>query len=343
MHTPRTARAAAPAADRNAKRPAVTLVTGAGGEVGHALLGALAAAGRKDIVAFDLRELEGRDRALCREVVVGDIRDRALVERIESGFQVTELFHLAALLSAATEAAPERGHEINVGGTLNMLRLAADASRAQGRPVLFMFPSSLAVYGVRGTAARRAAGTVAEDSCNEPSSMYGCNKLYGEHLGRWYAEHAGVDFRGLRFPGLISADTLPAGGSSDYAAEMVHAAAAGRPYACFVRPDTRMPFMTMPDAIAALLALAAADPARLTRRVYNVRAFNPSAQELADLVKRSFPGARITFEPDPRRQAIVDSWPEDIDDRAARRDWGFAPRHDLRRAVEEYLVRAVEQ
>ncbi len=342
MHSPRTARTTAPATDRSAARPAVALVTGAGGEVGHALLGALHAAGRKDLVAFDLREIEGRDRALCREVVVGDIRERSLLERIETGYEITEIFHLAALLSAATEAKPELGHEINVGGTLNMLRLAADAGRAQGAAVLFVFPSSIAVYGMRGAAAKAASGAVAEDACNEPASMYGCNKLYCEHLGRYYAENQGrggsVDFRALRFPGLISADTLPTGGSSDYAAEMIHAAAAGRPYACFVRPDTRMPFMTMPDAIEAMLALARSDAARLTRRVYNVRAFNPSAQELADLVRKSFPGARITFEPDPRRQAIVDSWPADIDDRSARRDWGFAPRHDLRRAVEEYLV-----
>ncbi len=338
MHSPRTARTSAPATEGIAPRPAVSLVTGAGGEVGHALLGALHAAGRKDLVAFDLREIEGRDRALCREVVVGDIRERSLLERIETGYEITEVFHLAALLSAATEASPERGHEINVGGTLNMLRLAADACRAQGAAILFVFPSSIAVYGMRGAAAKAAAGAVAEDACNEPASMYGCNKLYCEHLGRYYAGHHALDFRAIRFPGLISADTLPTGGSSDYAAEMIHAAAAGRPYDCFVRPDTRMPFMTMPDAIEAMLALARADAKRLTRRVYNVRAFNPSAQELADLVRKSFPGARISFEPDPRRQVIVDSWPADIDDRAARRDWGFAPRHDLRRAVEEYLI-----
>jgi nucleoside-diphosphate-sugar epimerase len=349
MHSPRTARSPASTTDRLTRRAAATLVTGAGGEVGHALLGALHAAGRGDLVALDLRDLEGRQRALCREVVVGDIRERSLLERIESSYEVTAIYHLAAVLSARTEAEPELGHEINVGGTLNMLRLAAKAGRAQGRPLPFIFPSSLAVYGLRGAAAKTAGGAVAEDAFNHPATMYGCNKLYCEHLGRYYSDHfdraegraAAVDFRSLRFPGLISAETLPTGGSSDYAAEMVHAAAAGRPYTCFVRPDTRMPFMTMPDAIEALLALAAADAARLTRRVYNVRAFNPSAQELAELVKKSFPGARITFEPDPRRQAIVDSWPADLDDRAARGDWGFAPRHDLRRAFQEYLVPAI--
>jgi nucleoside-diphosphate-sugar epimerase len=152
-----------------------------------------------------------------------------------------------------------------------------------------------------------------------------------------------VDFRALRFPGLISAFTVPSGGTSDFAPEMVHAAAQGRPYACFVREDTRIPFMAMPDAIEALIALAESDGARLTRTVYNVGAFSASAGELAHLVGQAFPGASVEFAPDPRRQAIVDSWPEDVDDGAARRDWGFLPRHDLHRAFHDYLVPGVRQ
>ena len=139
------------------------------------------------------------------------------------------------------------------------------------------------------------------------------------------SEARGVDFRAIRFPGLISAFTTPSGGTSDYAPEMLHAAAQGRPYACFVREDTRIPFMAMPDAVDALLALADAPAERLASPVYNVTAFNPSAGELADLVRSAFPGAAITFAPDRRRQRIVDSWPEDVDDARARRDWGFRP------------------
>jgi nucleoside-diphosphate-sugar epimerase len=178
--------------------------------------------------------------------------------------------------------------------------------------------------------------------------MYGCNKLYCEHLGRYYASHYRrlaqdrvpdlLDFRCVRFPGLISADTVPSGGTSDYAPEMIHAAAQGQRYACFVRPDTRIPFMTMPDAIDALLQLARADAGSLTRHVYNLSSFSPTAGEIADIVRECFPGAEITFEPDLQRQAIVDSWPADVDDSAARRDFGFAPRHDLGAAFAEYLV-----
>ena len=183
--------------------------------------------------------------------------------------------------------------------------------------------------------------------------MYGCNKLYCEHLGRYYAEHykrlapesrAGrVDFRSVRFPGLISAVTVPSGGTSDYAAEMLHAAAEGKPYPCFVRPDTRIPFMAMPDGVTALLKLAAAPREALTRRVYNVGAFSPSADEIRARVLRAFPRADISYQNDGKRQEIVDSWPADVDDAAARRDWGFAPRYDEAAAFDDYLIPTIRR
>lgn len=334
--------------DRGLRRSTARLVSGAGGEMGHGLLSALHASGCRDIVALDIRRMGRDQRQLCRETFVGDVSETSLLQRLQSMYEITEIYHLAALLSTRTEFAPEAAHEVNVGGTLNLLRLAADQARSHGKRVKFMFPSSIAVYGLADQQTKTSAGAVPEDMHLRPTTMYGCNKLYCEHLGRYYAQHYRqlaedrvdhiVDFRAIRYPGLISAETLPSGGTSDYAAEMIHAAAEGRPYACFVRPDTRIPFMTMPDAIDALLALAGADPSGLTRSVYNVAAFNPSARELADMVREHFSEAAITFEPDRQRQAIVDSWPVDVDDTAARTDWGFAPRHDLRRAFEEYLV-----
>ena len=230
---------------------------------------------------------------------------------------------------------------------MGMLRLAADQARSHGDPVKFLFPSSIAAYGLRPQD-KQSAGAVRENDHLQPTTMYGCNKLYCEQLGRYYAWHYRqltkhrmphvVDFRAIRYPGLISADTVPSGGTSDYAAEMIHAAAEGRPYRCFVRGDTRIPFMTMPDAIDAMLKLAAAPGQDLTRSVYNVRAFSLAAQELADVILEHFPGAEITFAPDPQRQTILDSWPHDVDDSAARDDWGFAPQHNLQRAFDDYLV-----
>jgi nucleoside-diphosphate-sugar epimerase len=330
-----------------ARKP-VVLVTGANGEMGHALIHTLAEAGTYDLLALDIREI---DPALQRRAVaakVGDVLDRRLLERLMGEFEIHVIFHLAAILSTRAEFVPETAHEVNVQGTLNLLRLAVEEARAHGRPVRFLFPSSIAVYGLPDLAAKRAAGKVAESEWTAPVTMYGCNKLACEHLGRYFARHyrqlaaqegpSGVDFRAIRFPGLLSAFTAPSGGTSDYAPEMVHAAAQGRAYACFVREATRIPFMAMPDAVRAFLALLDAPAESLGSPVYNVTGFNPSAGELADLVRGAFPGAAISFAPDRRRQAIVDSWPEDVDDARARRDLGFRPAYDLERAVHEYLV-----
>jgi nucleoside-diphosphate-sugar epimerase len=194
---------------------------------------------------------------------------------------------------------------------------------------------------------REKAGRVREDDWNKPITMYGCNKLYCEQLGHYYAKHykqllearaPRIDFRCVRFPGLISAVTVPSGGTSDYASEMIHAAARGEPYACFVRPDTRIPFMAMPDAIDALLKLSTVPQSHLSCSAYNVRAFNPSADEIRTSALRSFPEAAITYSVDAKRQQIVDSWPEDVDDSAARRDWDFNPSYDFERAFHEYLI-----
>jgi nucleoside-diphosphate-sugar epimerase len=188
---------------------------------------------------------------------------------------------------------------------------------------------------------------VREDDFPHPTTMYGCNKLYCEELGRYYARHykqlsadatCRVDFRCVRFPGLISATTVPSGGTSDYAPEMIHAAARGEPYDCFVRPDTTIPFMAMPDASAALLTLAAAPRKNLTRTAYNVGAFSRSAADIRDVVLAAFPEAEIAFRIDAKRQGIVDSWPADVDDSAARADWGFRPAYDFDRAFREYLI-----
>jgi len=335
-------------AHTGSRRNTAVLITGAGGEVGHGLIRALHAAGNRNVVAIDIRKLDHELRDQCMESLVGDICDSSLLARLLAMFEIREIYHLAALLSTRAEFTPETAHEVNVGGTLSLLHLASEQARSHGNRVKFVFPSSIAAYGIPDLATKAAAGRVREDEYLEPRTMYGCNKLYCEHLGRYYASYYRqlakdrqeevVDFRSVRFPGLISADTVPSGGTSDFAPEMIHAAAAGKPYPCFVRPDTRIPFMTMPDAIQALLDLAAADRQHLNRHVYNVTSFNPSAGEIADIVRAEFPNADISFEPDLQRQAIVDSWPEDVDDAAARADFGFSPQHDLEGAFSDYLV-----
>jgi len=329
------------------------LITGAGGEVGHGLIRALSQMeGDAGVVALDVRELDRPLREMCMESFVGDICDRSLLSRMISMYEITEVYHLAALLSTRGEFVPETAHQVNVEGTLNLLNLSAEQARSHGQPVRFMFPSSIAVYGFNTLAEKETAGAVDEKVHVEPQTIYGCNKLYCEHLGRYYARHYRqlaedrvadvIDFRCIRFPGIISAETMPSGGTSDYGPEMLHAAAKALPYACFVREDTRIPFMTMPDAITALLALARAERAKLSQCVYNVQAFNPSAGEFADLVRKYFTAAEITFEPDAKRQAIVDSWPMDVNDAAARHDFSYQPTHDLESAFADYLVPGIK-
>ena len=327
-------------------RSPVTLVTGAGGEIGHGLIAHLHASGRP-LVTIDIAPLPP---ALARCVVrefTGSITDPVLLERVLAQFEVDLVFHLAALLSTRSEFTPVSAHQVNVDGTLHLLEFAQRQGESHGRPVVFVYPSSIAVYGLPDAATRARAAGVREDEWNAPQTMYGCNKLYCEHLGRYYSRHykqltaegtPRIDFRCLRFPGLISAETTPAGGTSDYAPEMLHAAASGVPYACFVRPDTRIPLMVMPDAIAALVQLAGAPRSALTTTAYNTMAFNPTAQEIADAVARAFPGASISWVLDAKRQRILDSWPAAVDDTPARREWGFSPAYDFARAFDAYLV-----
>lgn len=324
------------------------LITGANGEIGHGLIDALRTQGRHGIIALDLKEMTGPQAESCDVVLTGDILDSELLARLEE-YNIDTIYHLAALLSTRSEQIPETAHKVNVEGTMNLLQLAWRIGKREGRAVKFLFPSSIAAYGIPTLADKRAAGTVKEEEWNTPMTMYGANKLYCEHLGRYYSdfyrrladtkESGFVDFRAIRFPGLISAFTVPSGGTSDYAPEMLHAAAQGKSYNSFVREDATISFMAMPDGVRALLHLAAAPVESLSTRVYNVSAFAPSAAEIAAKVKESFPGAQIDFgNISERRQGIVDSWPSDIDDSRARADWQWQPEYDFDRAFAEYLV-----
>jgi len=333
-------------------RKPVILVTGAGGEIGHGLITRLAGSARP-IVTLDVAPLDQTLAPLVAREFIGSITDTNVLARVLAEFEVDLVFHLAALLSTRAEFTPITAHHVNVEGTLNLLEFAQQQGESHGRKVVFVYPSSIAAYGIPDLDTKTRAGRVREDEYLHPTTMYGCNKLYCEQLGRYYALHykqlaadtaaRRVDFRSVRFPGLISATTTPSGGTSDYASEMIHAAAKGERYACFVRPDTTIPFMAMPDAVEALLTLAQAPHERLRRTDYNLGAFSPSAAEIRDVVRRAFPEATILYDVDVKRQAIVDSWPAEVDDSAARKDWSFSPAHDLARAFSEYLIPTIRR
>lgn len=322
----------------------VALVTGAGGEMGHQLVPALVQRGY-DVVTVDLLEPRRSLAERCVECVTASILDGDRMREVVERYRPERVFHLAAVLSAKAEREPGLAHAVNIEGSLSLLHLCREVAKRDGRTVRFLFPSSIAVYGLPDAQVKRNAGAVCEHEWSIPTGVYGANKLYIEIVGAWTARQdaggPGVEFRSIRFPGLLSAETLPTSGTSDYGPAMFHAAAEGRPYACFVREDARLPFMTMPDAVEAFLKLSDADGARLKRAVYNIRAFCPSAGEFRDAILRHFPDARVTFDPIAERQALVDTWPGDVDDSAAREDWGLSPRYDFDHAVDDYLVPAL--
>jgi threonine 3-dehydrogenase len=331
-------------------REKIVMVTGASGEVGQALVRQLVEEDGRRVLTLDLNPFPLSHAAIID--VQGSILDKALLDRLVSEYEFEEIYHLAALLSTRAEFSPDAAHRVNVEGTMVLLNMAAEQSEWRGVPVRFLFPSSIAVFGLPDQQTKGQYVRVREWEWNYPRTMYGCNKLYCELLGTYFSKHyrqlaadqpTMLDFRAVRFPGLVSAHTIPGGGTSDYGPEMLHAAAQGKPYACFVREDVRIPFMAMPDAVKALRSLARSPKQALSRPVYNVTSFSLSAAEFSDHVRQYFPNAAITFAPDEKRQNIVESWPADLDDSAARRDWGWAPDYDVERAFSEYLIPNIRQ
>jgi len=291
------------------------LVTGAGGQVGLDLIRRLRAQGH-DVHGSDVVE---RPRAAPEDLPWHhlDVTDPARIDACLTEVRPQRIFHLAALLSARGETRPQIAYAVNQTGTFNVL----EACRAHGVERL-IFTSTIAVFGPG------LPSPVADEVPLLPTTMYGITKVAGELLGDYYYRRYGVDFRALRFPGLISA-TLPGGGTSDYAPLMYIEGLRNGHYEAFCRADTTIPMMYMPDGIRALAQLAACPREQLSRSVYNIAAFSPTAQEIADSVMRALPEVSISFAPDPARQAILDSWPDALDDTLARRDWGWSPEYTL--------------
>ena len=327
-------------------RKKIILITGANGEIGQGLINALYNRGVENILALDLQPISPSIESKVLEGIVGNILDKRLLEQINSEYEVSEIYHLAALLSTRAEFSPQMAHEVNVTGTLNLLSLAVDQAKSQGKRVKFFFPSSIAVYGM--SKAKGTFDAISESEHCHPQTIYGCNKLYCENLGIYHANYYNrladdfkpghIDFRSIRFPGIISALTVPTGGTSDFLPEMIHAAAQGNKYDCFVRNNTRMPFMVMPDAIQAILNFMDENKSQLSQQVYNITSFNPSAGEFAEKVKEFFPNMIIGNSINTKRQAIVDSWPGNVNDSAACKDWNWSPRFDLNSAFNDYLI-----
>jgi threonine 3-dehydrogenase len=327
----------------------VVLVTGASGEIGQALIHSLSNEKSLKVISVDLKPLPDEFKGKSTHII-GNLVEKDLLAQLEKEYSFSQIYHLAAVLSTTAEHNPLLAHQVNTCSTIDLLEIAARQSRVTETSVQFIFPSSIAVYGLPDLKTKNSVPPITEDQYTDPATMYGCSKLYCEKVGVYYSQHfqqladvmpTRVDFRAVRFPGIISAFTVPSGGTSDFGPEMIHAAAQGKTYDCFVGPDVRIPFMFMPDAVKALLDLARASVESLSRRIYNVTSFSFSAADFQDLVLEGFPEAEINYIPDPKRQAIVDSWPADINDQAARSDWNWKPAQDADQACQEYLLKNV--
>ena len=301
------------------------LVTGASGQIGSDLVEALCKRhGPEHVVASDVQPTSEGSPATKYEQV--DVRDRERLEAVIEQHGARTVYHLASLLSARGEAYPEQSWGVNVDGLRNVLEAA------RTRELKVFWPSSIAVFGP--DVPRHDAP---QDTALNPTTIYGVTKVTGEMLCAYYAQKFGVDVRSLRFPGIVSTSTPPGGGTTDYAVEMLRAAANGDDYTCFLRADAALPMMYMPDAIQATLDLMDVPSERVKlRRGYNVAAVSFSPHDLAEAIRRHVPGFACLYKPDVR-QTIADSWPASIDDARARADWSWQPSFSLATMVADVL------
>jgi nucleoside-diphosphate-sugar epimerase len=304
------------------------LVTGATGQIGSELTPALRRRyGGSNVVAAVHARPPDQELAGLGPWCSLDVRDRSALEAVAREHRIDTIFHLASLLSAVAEARPQVAWDINVNGLMNVLEVA------RLRHCAVFFPSSIAAFGPLAP-----LENMPQEAIQRPSTMYGITKVAGELLCDYYHDRYGVDTRGLRYPGLISSKTLPGGGTTDYAVHMFYAALKDRRYECFLKPDTRLDLMYMPDAIRAAIQLMEADGNRLGHRnAYNVTAICATPRDLADAITRRVPDFTIGYSIDPIRQTIADSWPRHMDDRAARIEWGWNPTFDLHAMVDDML------
>ena len=306
------------------------LVTGANGQIGSELTLALRARyGVDQVIASGRREPEPGTPTANGPFEIIDVTQPDQIATVIARHRITTVYHLAAVLSAIGEQEPQRAWTVNVDGLRHLL----EAARVGGVQRVF-WPSSIAAFGPD-----TPRDDTPQDTVMRPTTVYGIAKVTGELLCDYYVRRYGLDVRGVRYPGVISSETPPGGGTTDYAVAIFHAALETGRYVCFVREDTVLPMIYMPDCINAALDLMAADQTGLTHRnSFNLAAMSFSAGALAAAIAREVPGFTCVYEPDAR-QAIADTWPRTLDDSAARREWGWRPRYGLEEMTTDMLAR----
>jgi len=304
------------------------LVTGSVGQIGSELTLALRDRfGAENVVATGRKTAPSDALKNSGPFYFIDVAKRETLEEVVRKHDIDTIVHMAAILSAVGEQNPMRCWDVNINGTLTVLECAREHEMAR-----VIIPSSIAAFGPETPRANTPNDTILK-----PRTMYGVTKVAGELLGDYYFRKYGLDVRGLRYPGIISHETLPGGGTTDFAVAIYFEAVKNKRYTCFVREDTRLPMMYMPDCIKATIDLTVADVTRLKHHSdFNVGAMSFSAGELAASIKKHIPEFVCTYEPD-FRQAIADSWPMSLDDSAAREEWGWKPAYDLEAMTEDML------
>lgn len=304
------------------------LVTGALGQIGSELVTALRSSyGADNVVASDIRVPRAEFLRTSGPFEYVDCTNQDQIQEAVVRHRIDTIYHLAALLSAVAEEKPQQAWEINMGGLFHVLEVARKLECA------VFTPSSIGAFGEQ-----TPKDHTPQDTLQRPSTMYGVTKVAGELLCDYYFQRFGVDTRGVRFPGLISHVAQPGGGTTDYAVDIFYQALRYEHFTCFLAADTRLDMMYMPDAIRAAIQVMEADPSRLVHRnAFNVTAMNFTPAELADALREHLPDFVIDYQPDPVKQKIADSWPNSLDDSAARDEWDWRPEFDLRTMVGDML------
>jgi nucleoside-diphosphate-sugar epimerase len=305
------------------------LIIGANGQIGSELVGALAGQhGANNVLASDIGASNVYGAARYTQL---DVLDKDSVARLIADEGITQVYQLAALLSATGEKAPLKAWTLNMDGLLNILEIARERGEA-GKPLKVFWPSSIAAFGPNTPSENTPQYTVMD-----PTTIYGISKLAGERLCEYYHSKYGVDVRSIRYPGIISYKSPPGGGTTDYAIAIFHAALRGETYECFLGPETSLPMIYMPDAIRATIELMDAPSGKVAiRSSYNVAGVSFNPRELAAAITRALPAFKVDYRPDSR-QAIADSWPKSLDDSRARDDWGWQASVGLEQMVADML------
>lgn len=304
------------------------LVTGALGQIGTELVNTLCDRyGKNNVFASDKRVKCNNDQIGDCECVVLDVTDIKQLTDLVQKQKITVIYHLAALLSATAESNPQLAWDININGLYNILEVARENNCA------VFTPSSIGAFGPTTPPEKTP-----QDTIQRPTTMYGVTKVAGELLCDYYFKRFGVDTRGVRYPGIISYKTLPGGGTTDYAVEIYYEAIRQKKYTCFLKAGTFLDMMYMPDAIKAAIDLMEADPAQLAHRnAFNVTAMSVDPEKITASIKKYIPDFTIDYKIDPVRQGIADSWPNSMDDSAAREEWGWQPDYNLDKMTADML------